>query len=249
MSVPLVVLHARRAGTGKTSLAASLAVTCAQQGLRAGLVDLDLTDPGLHTLFGVKSPTHSLNQALAGDYPAADCALDVTNRLRVEPAGRVFLLPAGCIPAESARALPPAESAARLWEELHHWQQQARLDILWLDTPPGLSEFALFWLAASSYALFSLRLNQQDYQDTALLVELARRMELERLGLVANQVPEQALPGRIKARVEQAYAVEVLAVLPYGPHFAAQAGPAASGDPSQAYTRHLLGILQQVTRA
>lgn len=46
----LIAVHAFCGGTGKTSIAANVAAQLALRGRRVGLIDADLTAPGLHVL-------------------------------------------------------------------------------------------------------------------------------------------------------------------------------------------------------
>lgn len=249
MTCPLVCLHARRGGTGKTALAASLAVTGAQQGLRVGLVDLDLLNPGLHILFGAQAQGAGICQTLTGASRLEDAVQDVTNRLRMPVSGKTFLLPAAQNSAAALEAPPTAAQATNCHHQLRLWAQDAALDLILLDNFPGVAEFSLFWLAAADYALLTLRLDQQDYQDTALLVELARRLDVPRLGLVVNGVTPQVLPGKVKAQVEQTYAVEVLAVLPQSAYFSIHSGPDSGGDNGQPLARQYLQVIEHLRKA
>jgi MinD-like ATPase involved in chromosome partitioning or flagellar assembly len=60
-----------------------------------------------------------------------------------------------------------------------------------------------------------LRPDQQDYQGTAVTVEVARKLDVPHMVLVVNKVPAVFDPAEVKARVEQTYNCEVAAVLPH----------------------------------
>ncbi len=49
----VIAVHSFKGGTGKTTLTANLAAILAKN-RRVGVMDLDLSGPGLHVLFGVK---------------------------------------------------------------------------------------------------------------------------------------------------------------------------------------------------
>ncbi len=249
MTCPVVTLHARRGGTGKTALAANLAVTCAQQGLRVGLVDLDLRNPGLHILFGTPANTAGAFQAINGAIQVEEAVQDVTNGLRMPASGKIFLLAAAQTSAAELDRLPTTALAVNFYRQLRGWAHLANLDLLLLDNHPGVTEFSLFWLAAADYGLLTLRLDQQDYQDTALLVELARKLDVQRLGLVVNGVTPQILPGKVKAQVEQTYAVEVLAVLPHSNYFSVNSGPDAGGNNDHPLERQYLQMIDHLRAA
>lgn len=247
MKPTLVTLHARRAGTGKTSLAANLAVAGAQQGLRVGLLDLDWQAPGLPTLFGLRAeavPT-GLQQVSNGQARLEDAARDVTGRLLMPASGSIDLLPAG-------RGILPhcsAGTSARLYGPLLTWASARGLDLLLLDTCPGLEEDALFWMGSADVLLLSLRLDQQDYQDTALLVETARALNRPRVGLVVNNVPSQMTFPAVRPQVEMAFGVEVMAILPQAEDFSSSTGIHSSGQSDHPLINQYLRLLEGIRRA
>ena len=49
----VIAVHSFKGGTGKTTLTANIAAILAKN-RRVGVMDLDLSGPGLHVLFGVK---------------------------------------------------------------------------------------------------------------------------------------------------------------------------------------------------
>jgi len=49
----VIAIHSFKGGTGKTTLTANIAATLATHS-RVGVMDLDLSGPGLHVIFGLK---------------------------------------------------------------------------------------------------------------------------------------------------------------------------------------------------
>src|SRR5690606_33810066 len=92
---------------------------------------------------------------------------------------------------------------------------ELQLDVLMIDTHPGLNEETLLSIAISDALLVILRPDQQDYQGTAVTVEVARRLDVPRLMLLVNKLPRAFNPEEVKARVEEAYRCPVVAVLPH----------------------------------
>ena len=90
-----------------------------------------------------------------------------------------------------------------------------RLDVLMIDTHPGLNEETLLSIAVSDMLAILLRPDQQDYQGTAVTVEVARKLGVPGMVLVVNKTPPTWDAGEVKARVEQSYGCEVAAVLPH----------------------------------
>src|SRR4029434_8046054 len=69
--------------------------------------------------------------------------------------------------------------------------------------------------AISDALVIVLRPDQQDYQGTSVTVEVARKLDVPRLLLIANKVPAVFDVRGVKARVEQTYQCDVTAVLPH----------------------------------
>jgi MinD-like ATPase involved in chromosome partitioning or flagellar assembly len=89
------------------------------------------------------------------------------------------------------------------------------LDVLLIDTHPGLNEETLLSIAISDALAIILRPDQQDYQGTSVTVEVARKLGVPRMVLVVNKLPAVFDRDAVKARVESAYNCEVAAVLPH----------------------------------
>jgi MinD-like ATPase involved in chromosome partitioning or flagellar assembly len=89
------------------------------------------------------------------------------------------------------------------------------LDVLLIDTHPGLNEETLLSIAISDALAIILRPDQQDYQGTSVTVEVARKLGVPRMVLVVNKLPEVFDRDAVKARVESAYNCEVAAVVPH----------------------------------
>ena len=64
-----------------------------------------------------------------------------------------------------------------------------KLDYLFVDTHPGLNEETLLSITISDALVVILRPDNQDYQGTAVTVELARQLEVPKMLLLVNKVP------------------------------------------------------------
>ena len=92
--------------------------------------------------------------------------------------------------------------------------EELKLDLLLIDTHPGLNEETLLSIAISDVLLVILRPDSQDYMGTGVTVEIARKLNVPML-LLVNKVPAVFDPAEVKARVEKTYNAEVVAVLPH----------------------------------
>ena len=213
----IVAVHSFRGGTGKSNTTANVAALLAGEGRNVGVVDTDIQSPGLHVLFGLDEDKigHSLNDYLWGRCDITQTAHDATSHLGTASGGKLFLIPSSIRAGEIARVLREGYDVGLLNDGFHELIRELNLDVLIIDTHPGLNEETLLSIAISNVLAIIMRPDQQDYQGTGVTVEVARKLGVPRLVLVVNKVPEVFDPGEVRARVEATYQSEVAAVLPH----------------------------------
>jgi len=217
MVATIVSIHSFRGGTGKSNTTANLAAVLAQSGHRVGVIDTDIQSPGIHILFGLAGDaiTASLNDFLWHGRPIKDAALDVTPNGDAGIAGKIFLIPSSIKPGEITRVLREGYDAQRLTHGLRELVDVLNLDVLMIDTHPGLNEETLLSLVISDALLVVLRPDQQDYEGTGITVKVAQGLQVPRMLLVVNKTPAILDPVAVQAKVEQAYGCDVAAVMPH----------------------------------
>jgi MinD-like ATPase involved in chromosome partitioning or flagellar assembly len=213
----IISVHSYRGGTGKSNITASLATLLAANGRRVGVVDTDIQSPGIHILFGLDEAQmhHSLNDYLWGNCHIRETSHDVTARLGANITGRVFLIPSSMKAGDIARVLREGYDVGVLRDGFQELIEAVKLDVLMIDTHPGLNEETLLSIAISDALAIVLRPDQQDYQGTSVTVEVARKLDVPRLVLIVNKVPAVFDVADVKTRVEQTYHCDVAAVLPH----------------------------------
>ena len=97
----------------------------------------------------------------------------------------------------------------------HELVETLDLDVLLIDTHPGLNEETLLSIAISDALAIIMRPDQQDYQGTGVTVDVARKLDVPNMMLIVNKVPAAFDMDEVKARVEQTYGCPVAAVLPH----------------------------------
>ena len=212
----IISVHSFRGGTGKSNTTANVAAELARKGLRVSVIDTDIQSPGIHVLFGLdgESITASLNDYLWGGRPIGDAAQDVTP-LEAGLSGKIYLIPSSIKPGEITRVLREGYDAQKLTIGLRGLVDDLRLDVLLIDTHPGLNEETLLSLVISHALVIVMRPDKQDYEGTGITVKVAQGLQVPRMMLVVNKAPPQLDPEAVKARVEQAYGCEVAAVMPH----------------------------------
>jgi len=212
----IISVHSFRGGTGKSNTSANLTYLSAAKGLRVGVVDTDIQSPGIHVLFGLDDQDvgHSLNDYLWGKCKIEETAHDVTASLGSQSKGKVFLIPSSIKAGEIARVLREGYDVGLLNEGFESLIKNLNLDILFIDTHPGLNEETLLSIAISDTLVLILRPDQQDYQGTSVTVEVARKLGVPQMLLMVNKVPANIM-NEVKQRIEKLYSCEVAAVVPH----------------------------------
>src|SRR5437016_8951082 len=214
----IVSVHSYRGGTGKSNLVANLAGSVAQMGKRAAVIDTDVQSPGLHVLFGMDVQTigKTLNDYLYGRCGIEQAAHDVTAKLgpEVAPGGILYLVPSSIKAGEITRVLREGYEVNLLTDGLRKLIKAFRLDYLFIDTHPGLNEETLLSIIISDTLVLILRPDQQDFQGTAVTVEVARRLKLKKLLLVVNNVLPKLDFASLRQQVQEAYHAPVAGILP-----------------------------------
>jgi len=242
----IVSVHSFRGGTGKSNTTANLAALLAADGMRVGMIDTDISSPGIHVLFGLAEEEikASLNDYLWGQCDIEQAAQDVTSRVGVPVKGKLFLVPSSMKPGDIARVLREGYDVGLLNDGYERLLDKLKLDVLMIDTHPGLNEETLLSIAISDALVIIMRPDSQDYQGTAVTVEVARKLDVPRLLLVVNKVPTSFDFSEVKARVEKTYRCEVAGVLPHSEEMMTLA---SSGIFVLRYPNHpVTGILKQI---
>ena len=213
----IVSIHSFRGGTGKSNTTANVAAVLADRGLRVGVVDTDIQSPGIHVLFGLtgESITHSLNDFLWGKCPIHEAARDVTDAIGGKVSGKILLIPSSMKPGEITRVLREGYDSQLLAKGYRSLIRELELDVLLIDTHPGLNEETLLSIVLSSALAVILRPDRQDYEGTGVTVQVARKLEVPRLLLVVNKVPAVFDMDEVRSRVERTFECEVGAVFPH----------------------------------
>lgn len=211
----IISIHSFRGGTGKSNTAANIATLLARDGLCVGVVDTDLQSPGIHSLFAVDQETlpYALNDYLWGNCEIKQAAHEVTANLSV--AGRIYLVPASVKANDIARVMRDGYDASLLHEGFRTLIKELALDILILDTHPGLNEETLLSIAMSDALAIVMRPDNQDYEGTSVTVAVARKLDVPHMVIVVNKTPSSFDPEEVKERVETIYSCKVAAVLPH----------------------------------
>ena len=215
----IVSIHSFRGGTGKSNVTANLATAVASSGHRVGIVDTDIQSPGMHVLFGFDEQRmgYSLNDYLWGKCQIEDTAYDVSDTFQdvSYSNSKIYLIPSSIKTGDIAKILHEGFDFSLLQTGLRNLVRILNLDYLFIDTHPGLNEETLLSLTLSDTLAIILRPDQQDFQGTALTVEIAKKLEVPDMFLVFNKVLSSLDLNSLKQAAEKNYKIPVVEILLY----------------------------------
>jgi MinD-like ATPase involved in chromosome partitioning or flagellar assembly len=219
----IISIHSFRGGTGKSNTTANLAAQAALRGSRVGIVDTDIQSPGIHVLFGLdeKKMGHTLNEFLRGDCDIKSVAHPVAlkdeggsgvQQLAGKP---IWLIPSSINTVDISKVVKQGYDVGLLNKGLSTLIKELKLDYLFIDTHPGMNEETLLSIAISDVLLIIMRPDQQDYQGTAVTVDIARSLDVPNLFLVVNKVIIGRYDfGQIREAIQGKYNATVAGILP-----------------------------------
>jgi len=212
----VVSIHSYRGGTGKSNFTANLSTTVALQGYRVGVVDTDVPSPGIHNLFCLEPEQmgKTLNNYLWGEIPIEEAAYDVSANVGVEGAGKLFLIPSSVKADDIAKILKDGYDVKLLNDGFRSFVKALKLDYLFIDTHPGLSKETFLSIAISHVLILILRPDKQDYQGTAITVDVARQLKVRKMLLAINKAHSKLNLEALKQKVEETYNETVAGVFP-----------------------------------
>lgn len=212
----VVSVHSYRGGTGKSNFTANLATTVAASGYRVGVVDTDVPSPGIHNIFCLEPEqiSKTLNNYLWGETPIEECAYDVTSNVGLEGTGTLFLVPSSIKADDIARILKDGYDVKLMNDGFRNLVKTLQLDYLFIDTHPGLSKETFLSIAISHILILILRPDKQDYQGTAVTVDVARQLKVRKMLLAINKAHSKVNLEAVKQTVENTYHEPVAGVFP-----------------------------------
>lgn len=217
----IVSIHSFRGGTGKSNLSANVAVQLALQGYRVGVIDTDIQSPGLHVLFGMTDATmkKSLNDFLWGRASIEEAAYPVSEFVSSDAARaylhdlKLWIIPSSIRTSEIARVLREGYDVNLLNDGFTDLIETLALDFLIIDTHPGMNEETLLSVAISNMLIILLRPDQQDFQGSAVTLDVARKLDVPNVRLVLNKVPNRFDSETLKRDVAATYNAPVIAAM------------------------------------
>ncbi|MEM9541946.1 MAG: MinD/ParA family protein [Cyanobacteria bacterium P01_E01_bin.42] len=237
----IVTIHSYRGGTGKSNISANIAANLACQGKRVGLIDTDLYSPGAHILFDMSPETlcPTLN-----DYLKEECPLIDT--IKTGSIENLYFIPASPREIDVITIAKEGFAIDKLVDGCYQFLDDLNLDYLFIDTHPGLHEETLLLVAISDLLAIVLRPDEQDFQGTAVMLDITR----DRLGvdcaLLLNLIPSYLEINTLIQDCEKTYATSILGALPHMEEFFGSKGIFSLQHPDLAISQTFQDIAKQI---
>lgn len=174
--VQVIAVSGGKGGVGKSNIAVNLAVAMAGMGRRVAVLDGDLGLANVDVLLGL-AIQRNLEDVVAGECALADILVEGPAGLRV-------------VPAASGSLRMASLSGAGLSGLINAFSDLAdELDVLIVDTAPGISEPVVTFLLAAQEVLLVICDEPTSIADAYGLIKLMNRnFGVNRFRVVANQV-------------------------------------------------------------
>jgi MinD-like ATPase involved in chromosome partitioning or flagellar assembly len=219
----IVSIHSFRGGTGKSNITANVASQLALAGKKVAVIDTDIQSPGIHVLFGLddKSMQRTLNEYLRGECSIEEVAYSIGDHPHGEDAGGraklagkdLWLVPSSINGEEISRILRDGYDVNLLNKGIQTLRKNMGLDYVMIDTHPGLNDETLLSIAVSDVLILLMRPDQQDFQGTAVTIDIARSLDVPKLIMVVNKALSKYDPAQIRETISATYSANVAAVL------------------------------------
>lgn len=241
----VTTIHSFRRGVGKSTLAANLAVLMALRGRRVALVDTDFQAASAHLFFNIPESECNLNSVLWGNADILEAAYDVTPA-QAGP-GKLYVIPASMQVADIVKSLRMSLTLEYFTERLHRLVTSLNLDSVLLDTPSGLQENTLVSLAFSNALVMVLHPDKQDFQGTAVTVEVARKLHIANIHIAMNDAPETLEERDAQIQLQESYGCNSCLVLKHAEELLAlgSAKPFVLHYPNHSFTHALQTLAEK----
>ena len=219
----IIAIHSSRGGTGKSSISANLASLLAVSGYRVALVDAHEQSGGIDQIFGLK--TRDMQYTLE-DYLRGECSIEEVP-VPIEPdedsaPGRRQLIGQDLFLVHSSHDIggpsmghEASYDIENLGEAFAELQDSLNLDYMLIDTHHRMGENTLHAMAIADTLLVILRPDQQDFQGTAVTVDIARILEVSELFLIVNKALLKKYDRKsVRKSVAEAFDAPVIGIMP-----------------------------------
>lgn len=190
----------------------------------------------------------TLNHYLWGEISIERAVYNVGENLGLGAEGELFLIPASIKADDIARILKDGYDVRVMNDGFRQFVKHFELDYLFIDTHPGLSKETFLSIAISHILLLLLRPDKQDYQGTAVTLDVVKQLKVRKLFLVINKCHRLLNPEALKEKVSTTYGEPVAGLFPLSEELVQMAseGIFSLKYPAHAITQEFKKVAQQI---
>ena len=169
----VIAVASGKGGVGKSFVTAMLAVAAARKGLKAGILDADITGPSIPKAFGLAGGTVQGEDGIEAKVSTSGIRVMSLNMLVEDPSDPVVW-----------RGPVIAGAVKQFWTDVH-WGE---LDVMFVDMPPGTGDVPLTVYQSLPVDGVVVVTTPQDLVEmiVAKSIKMAQMMKKPVLGLVEN---------------------------------------------------------------
>lgn len=191
-----IAIHSYKGGTGKSFIAANIALIYASQGYKMCLLDFDFRAPSVQSLFEVKPGNRFVNDFLDGRCEVQDILIDISEKFNSK--GKIFVgLADRSIEGMTQDAVKDRRwqmsALGRLTSAIKTLRSELGFNYVLIDTSPGFHYSSLNALLASELTLLVTTLDKSDFEGTVEMIEGIYETLERKTGIVLNKVPRTVL--------------------------------------------------------
>jgi len=177
-----ISFHSYKGGTGKTNISGNLAFYLAASGHKVGLVDTDVSGPGIHALFSLKTEK-TLVDCLQGKAELNEIVYRYGEK-------DLYIIPSDATEEDLASfARDPALAKEKLLDLFHEFEKRYDLDHIIFDCSPGLNRSSLLIMGMAGFGIIVCTLDKQDIRGTYVISGVASRMK-SKPWILFNKLPK-----------------------------------------------------------
>ncbi|MCJ7630980.1 MinD/ParA family protein [Candidatus Bathyarchaeota archaeon] len=245
-----VVLHSYKGGTGKTQIAANLALIWALKGWKVCLLDYDFRAPSVGTLFGIEEPKHWINDYLMGRCEIDQTLVEMPAQLHGD--GRLLLGLANPSIKAAEEMVGQNENAQlnslrRTIKAQELLPSRFDIDYLVIDTSPGPQYSSLNAVFAASVLLILMKRDKTDIMGTARMLEDVYCRSSSEKRILVNMLPPGIDPNSVRAELEKRLKTPIIGIIPCYCDLSAVAGESlfALEQPNHGFVEALRKISEE----
>jgi cellulose biosynthesis protein BcsQ len=204
-----IAVSSFKGGTGKSALAINLATYLAKNGYNIALLDLDYGAPSLYSFFSLKLNEPTLNDVLIKNISLENVLINAKEYLELELAGNLWV-GLSSPKNENTRVMirrnqhEAREDAAMLFQWIERIKNPPyNVDVIILDTAPGMNFLSVNAISAADISIVLLRLVNADLLSTREMIAGQHAKLTDKILVMVNQLPEDYANEEYAPKIKQ----------------------------------------------